>query len=67
MGTFSHVRGTGSKVTMTFRPDGNLADCLTGTGTMKLATSDSNTLLAEFHPKDGGQGFWDAQLVRQGG
>ena len=52
---------------MAFRPDGETADCLSGTGTMTLTTNDSDTLLAEFHPEHGSEGFWDAQLTRQGG
>ena len=67
IGTFSQVSGTRSRVKMTFRPEGDSADCLSGRGTIMLATKDSNTLLAEFHPKGGGEGFWDAQLARQGG
>ena len=67
IGTFSQVSGTRSRVTMSFRPDGEMADCLVGTGKLTLSTQDGDTLLAEFHPEDGGQGFWDARLTRQGG
>ena len=52
---------------MSFRPDGEMAYCLVGTGKLTLSTQDGDTLLAEFHPEDGGQGFWDARLTRQGG
>jgi hypothetical protein len=67
IGTFSQVSGTGSRVTMAFRPDGETADCQIGAGTIMLKTSDNGTLLAVFDPDGGGQAYWDAHLARQGG
>lgn len=58
-GAFSEITGTGSRVTMTFRPDD--ADCTEGRGTLTLTTKSNNSLLAEFHPDRPG-GSWDTEL-----